>query len=129
MASGANKVQAAITNPTIGELGNNVESAQSGNLFVQYFLVIWNALITVGAIAVLVYFLWGAIEWIVSAGDNAKVEAARNKMTQSAIGLLILVSAYTIIGFASNLLFGADFNILNPTFVAPQYQTFIPTGG
>lgn len=108
---------ADITNPATGNLGSNTADAKSGNLFVTYFLQIWNALITVGALAVLLYFLWGAIGWITSGNDKGKIEEARNRMFNAFIGLFLLVAAYTIIGFISNILFGADFNILQPTIV------------
>lgn len=115
----ASVVKGQVINPVIGEFGTNVEEAESGGLFVAYFLVIWNAIISIGALAVLVYFLWGAFEWITSAGDSGKLQTARNRMLHAFVGLLLLVSAYTIIGFISELLFGENFNILIPTFWAP----------
>lgn len=114
------RAQAQLQNPVVGEFGNNVEQARSGGLFVGYFLIIWNALISVGALAVLVYFLWGAFEWITSAGDSAKLQTSRNRMIHAFVGLLLLVSAYTIIGFISQLFFGENFNILVPTFWTPN---------
>lgn len=111
---------AAITNPAVGLMGSDATAAANGSLFVGYALVLWNALISIGALAVLVYFLWGAFEWITSAGDSGKMEGARNKMLHAFIGLLLLISAYTIIGFLSTLFFGTNFNILIPTFFTPQ---------
>lgn len=105
-----------IKNPPIGSLGNSPAEAKSGNLFVGYFLNLWNVLITVGALAVLLFFLWGAISWITSSGDKGKMEEARNRMFNAVVGMLLLVSAYTIIGFISNALFGQEFNILRPSF-------------
>lgn len=121
-------VHAAITNPAVGDLGNDTEGATNGSLFVGYFLVLWNAAISIGALAVLVYFLWGAFEWITSAGDSGKIEGARNKMLHAFIGLLLLISAYTIIGFLSTVFFGKNFNILIPTFFTPGNEN-APTGG
>lgn len=103
-----------LTNPAIDILGDSPEEASTGVTFMAYFLRIWNTIITVGAILVLVYFLWGAIEWITSGGDSGKLEAARGKMLHAFIGMLLLVSAYTIIGFISYLFFGENFNILQP---------------
>lgn len=105
-----------LTNPTIGKLGDSPSEAKSGNLFVSYFLNIWNVLITVGALAVLLFFLWGAISWITSSGDKGKMEEARNRMFNAFVGMFLLVTAYTIIGFISTLLFGQEFNILKPSF-------------
>lgn len=107
---------AAIINPVTGELGNDAEKAASGATFVDYFTTLWNSAITFGAISVLIMFLWGAIDWITAEGDSGKVEKARNKIIQSIIGLLILVSSFVIIGFISQLLFGEEFSILNLSF-------------
>ena len=109
-------VIAQITNPVTGSLGDDAEKAASGETFVSYFVSLWNTIISVGGIIVLVNFLWGALEWITAGGDASKIEKARNKIVQSVIGLLILVSSFVIIGFISELFFGEDFSILNLSF-------------
>lgn len=119
--------QAAITNPVIGNLGNNPEQAKTGATFLTYFVTLWRAGINIGALLVLLYFAWGSIEWISSGGDKGKVEAARMKMTNAAVGIIILVSGFTIIGFFSNLVFGNDFNLLKLTF--PTATTSSGTAG
>jgi hypothetical protein len=108
-----------ITNPAIGALGNDYDGAISGSLFTGFFITIWQALISVGALTVIVYFLWGGYEWIYAGGDSAKVQKARDKMTQAAIGMIILVSSFVIIGFISTLFFGTNFDILNPIVPKP----------
>lgn len=113
-------VHAEINNPVIGTWGDDATVATGGGLFSRYFITIWNAVISVGAIIVLVYFIWGAVEWMTSSGDKAKLESARNRMLHAAIGIFLLVTAYTIIGFISNLLFGEEFNILRPVFILPD---------
>lgn len=107
---------AAIVNPVTGDLGNDATKAASGVTFVDYFTTIWNSFTILGAIAVLIMFLWGALEWITAGGDSSKIEKARNRITQSMLGLLVLVSAFVIIGFVSQLFFGEEFSILNLTF-------------
>ncbi|MBP7768518.1 hypothetical protein KA082_01660 [Candidatus Woesebacteria bacterium] len=108
---------AAITNPATGTLGNNETKAQSGDLFVTYLVRIWGNIVTVAAILVLFYFVWGAIDWISGAGEKGKLEAARNKMMNAFIGLLILISTYTAVGFIGSLFFGTEFDILKPIFI------------
>jgi hypothetical protein len=110
------KAQAQITNPAIDSaLGNNIDSAEDGTLFTDYFLRVWNGLITIGALMVIIMFLWGAIGWITAGGDAAKVQKSRDRMVQSVIGLIILVGSFTLIGFISTTFFGTDFEILNLT--------------
>jgi hypothetical protein len=113
---------AQITNPAIpgqwgGANGATARDAESGYLFSLYFLRTWNALSAVGALLVIGYFIWAAFDWLTSAGEKGKLESARNKMIQSVIGLIILVSLYTIIGVISDIFFGTEFNILSPTFI------------
>lgn len=113
-------VQAAINNPalneTLGGTANNAATAEDGTVFVTYFIVLWRGVIAVGSLLVLVYFMWGAIEWITAAGEAGKITKARDKITQAVIGLIMLISAFAIIGFLSSLFFGPDFNLLNITF-------------
>lgn len=58
------------------------------------------AAMVVAAIAAFAFMLWGAVEWITSAGDKSKMESARNKITNSIIGLIVLaavVAIYTVL--------------------------------
>ncbi|PIY80947.1 MAG: hypothetical protein COY80_00045 [Candidatus Pacebacteria bacterium CG_4_10_14_0_8_um_filter_42_14] len=109
-------VFAEIQNKTIGILGDDSAKAASGVTFTYYFIVLWRSAITIGGLAVIILFLQGGIEWITAGGDSGKIESARNRLTQSAIGLFILVSSFTIIAYVSQLFFGTNFTILNLTF-------------
>ena len=51
----------------------------------------------VGSLAVVIYFIWGAAEWILSGGDKEKVANARKRMTHALIGLALLALSYFII--------------------------------
>jgi NADH:ubiquinone oxidoreductase subunit 6 (subunit J) len=111
--SRAGNAMAQLTNPVVGgALGSDVERANSGSLFAEYFVSIWSSVIGIGAIIVLVFFIWGAIEWITSGGDKGKLENARNKITQAIVGLIILVGSFVILGFISDTFFGESFDLL-----------------
>jgi len=111
------KVAAQITNPAVaGPLGNNAEAAASGKSFTIYFVQLWQAAIAVGGLAVLFFFVWGAVEWITAGGDSGKIEKARDKITQSVIGMVILVASFTIIGVINTIFFGDSINLLAPEF-------------
>jgi hypothetical protein len=109
--------QTGITNPAIGIYGKDPNAAKAGTSFAGYVAIMWKAMISIGALLVLLYFVWGAIDWITAAGDKGKMEGARNKMLNAFIGLLLLVSSYTIIAFVGWLFFGTEFNILQPIFI------------
>ena len=107
-------VYAAIENPVVGDLGTN-EGAADGSKFINYVVYLWRAAMILGALAVIVYFILGAFEWITASGDQNKIQTAISKITNSAIGLVLLVSSFVIIGFISRLVFGNNFNILQLT--------------
>lgn len=115
--------QGGIKNPVIGKLGDDVSRANSGALFVSYFINLWRVVISLGSVLVMVYFIWGSIDWITSGGDKGKTEAARNKITQAAIGLIVLVSSFTLVGFIGKLFFGTDFDVLKLTLPTPAGGT------
>lgn len=62
-----------------------------------------------------IYFLFvlaiAAFNWMSAAGDEGKVQKARDSMTNGLIGLVILVAVYSIAGVVGTML-GID--ILNP---------------
>ncbi|OGY19051.1 MAG: hypothetical protein A2900_00895 [Candidatus Chisholmbacteria bacterium RIFCSPLOWO2_01_FULL_50_28] len=44
----------------------------------------------------LLYFIWGAFRWLTSGGDKAQVENARSKITNAAIGLVLIAATWAI---------------------------------
>lgn len=44
----------------------------------------------IATILVLLYLIWGALEWITASGDQSKLQKARDKITQSIIGIIVL---------------------------------------
>lgn len=106
--------QAAITNPVIGNLGTS-EGTSDGSKFIGYTVYLWKVSINLGALAVIVFFVWGAFEWITAGSDSKKTETARSRMTNAIIGLVILVSSFTILSFVSKIFFGKDFDLLKLT--------------
>jgi hypothetical protein len=72
---------------------------------------IYGFLTIVAGLAFILWFVLGSIDWIMSSGDQQKLEGARNKMTSAAIGLIIVVASYAIIGIVGQVV---GFDILNP---------------
>ena len=103
-----------ITNPALSEDYTDYQGATSGKLFAYFFVRFWNVIIIVGAFAFMINFIVAAYEWLGAGGDKSKLQKAQERITQGLIGLIILVSSYTIIGFISYIAFGEEFNILNP---------------
>ncbi len=68
-----------------------------GNIITIVFIV--------AIILALAYLIWGGIKWVLSGGDKAKVDAARQAIVAAIVGLVIVFLAYFII------------NIVVPIFV------------
>lgn len=102
---------ATITNTAVPGGGGG----DQGHQFAVTIGTLWQTIIIVGGLAFMMYFLWGAVNWILSGGEKGKLEEAKNHITQGLIGLAILVASYVIIKFLQAAL-GIDLlNITWPT--------------
>ncbi len=93
--------QLAITLDIAGEANTQgLQGAQYHNSsdggFGVFFGGMMRAAMTVAAILVFAFLIWGAIEWITSAGDKGKMESARNKISNAIVGLVILAAVTAI---------------------------------
>jgi hypothetical protein len=61
-----------------------------------YITSLLSAVMVIGTLMLLMYLLWGGIEWISAGGDSGKIQKARDKITQSVIGLIVLASTLAI---------------------------------
>lgn len=71
------------------------------NIITDIGLLISNAvslLMIIAAVATFLYLVWGGLEWITSGGEKAGTEAAKSKITNAFIGLIIVFSAWAIMG-------------------------------
>ncbi|PIY80948.1 MAG: hypothetical protein COY80_00050 [Candidatus Pacebacteria bacterium CG_4_10_14_0_8_um_filter_42_14] len=100
------------------------DAATSTNAFTileKFFSNLLGILTVLGSIFFIVNFILGAFSWITAGGESGKIETARNRMMQSAIGLVIIVAAYGIVGIIGTIV-GID--ILNP---AKMLIELVPT--
>lgn len=102
-------ISQAITNPAIPA----VFGQGSGNAALTSVIVtLWRTAITLGGIALLIMLIIGALEWITAGGDKGKIQAARDRITQSIIGMLVLAGTVAISVFISGIL-GINLLMLN----------------
>ena len=80
------------------------ESAVAGALIAPWVSVILQSIMIVGILSVLIFLVWGSVEWISAGGEKTKVEEARNKITGSILGLLVLASSVAIFSVIQNIL-------------------------
>lgn len=103
--------QPEIINEAIRNIITTQKTPGAGLAF--YIAQLWKTVIVVGGLAFLLYTVWGGIEWMMAGGDKNAIEEARHKITNSLIGLALLVATYAIVSFI-----GAAFKIdlLKPVF-------------
>ena len=111
---------AQITNPAIGPgFGGDpadAADASSGMIFSVLFIRFWQMIIVIGTIAVLVYFVWGALDWIIAGGDSSKIQKGRDRIIQAVIGMIILAGSFAIISFINNVFFAGTVDLLQISF-------------
>lgn len=86
---------AAVEEITLGanQPGGVKTTTSVGNIISNFLLIMF----IVGGLAVLVFILWGAMDWITAGGDKEKLSNARKKIVNSLIGLAILALAGFIV--------------------------------
>lgn len=97
-----------VDNEWTNNVDTNAGALSTMELIISSMLGLLTAL---GGIFFIYTFLQGALSWISAGGDSGKIQKARDQMIQGAIGLIILVAAYAIIGVIGTVV-GID--ILTP---------------
>lgn len=97
--------------------------AQTGTELAHSFVARINAvilfpLITLLTAVALVYFLWGGFQYVYNASNDTKRAAGKQHMIWGVIGLLVMLSAYSILSIAANTI-GVDTDQYNRP---PQFQ-------
>jgi hypothetical protein len=65
-------------------------------------------LLFVAVLLAFFFLILGGIQWITSGGDKAGMEAARNKITQAIVGLIIVGASWAVMILIQKFL-GVDF--------------------
>lgn len=95
-----------IENPVLNPLEGSFAEVEKNPLGF-FFVRLWQTIVIVGAIAMILFIIWGAMDWLMSEGDKEKITKARNKITHALIGLGLLVLSYAIVVFLKSV-FGLD---------------------
>lgn len=120
--------QAAKNQGVIGSSEYNPEDTSAGfGSFIGRMLTI---VVFIAALALLIMLLWGAIEWIAAGGDKSKIEKARNRITQSIIGMIVLAAVIALFSLLQTTLNFRVFNISGGTSGGSNYgsSTCLVTG-
>lgn len=99
-----------VTNPA---LGPGIVGLSAGAGLAFYIAQLWKTVVIVGGLAVMLFMIWGGIQWLMAGGDKAKLEEAHHKISNSLIGLGVLVASYAVIYFVGAVL---KIDLLKPVF-------------
>lgn len=87
-----------IYGPSGVPVGGLTDAGPNGTVSGQ--TIIQNGITIVIALAIvlaLFFLIWGGIQWIMSAGDKHKIDAARTRIMYALIGLLIIFFSFFIV--------------------------------
>ena len=89
----------------------NTLTSDTGSTLHQFISTIITSLSVIASIAFAVYFILGGLKWITAGDKEQSIKEAKDQMVHSALGLIVVVVAYFIIGIIGSIL-GID--ILSP---------------
>ncbi len=92
--------------------GNNISAPSGipsggfGTSGVSVIQVALTILFVLADVAALAFVIFAGIQWVISGGDKQKIQAARNRLIYSIIGLIVITLSFFIVQVVSNLIFG-----------------------
>lgn len=96
----------------VGKFQPRISSSASTKIYLGEFLsTLITAFTVIASLAFVIYFIMGAFKWITSSGDKNAVEEGKSQLTQGALGLIVVIISYFVVGLLGGVL-GID--ILNP---------------
>jgi len=87
--------------PGIGTFGDDVSTALA-KLFetgIRLFII-------VAGIVLIIYLLWGSFDWITSGGDKERLAKAQSKITNAAIGMVLIFVMLSVWGLITGNILG-----------------------
>jgi hypothetical protein len=95
--------------------GNDLVTSAQGITFAGLVSGGLSLILVVAAIVFFFILVIGGVKWIMSGGDKAHTEAARNQITAALVGLVIVFAAWAIAGLLGTFLNIDIFNLTVPT--------------
>lgn len=84
-----------------------------------FFSNLFQLLTVIAGLWVLLNIVLAGFEYISSQGDSGAHAKVREKVTNSVLGIVLIVSAYTIVAIIGLLFFGEANYFLQPTLITP----------
>ncbi len=83
-----------VPEPIKGFLGNDPNGAGGISIFLSNLIKLFYS---VAAIVLIFMMLWGAFEWLTSGGDKEKIAAARGRIINAIIGIILFAATFAVI--------------------------------
>ena len=71
--------------------------------FGEIISIVTNLLLGIAGSIAVIFIIVGGIQYATSAGDDGRVQSAKNTILNAVIGLVITVMAYAIVNFLLNI--------------------------
>ncbi|MFH1561761.1 MAG: hypothetical protein ABID04_04275 [Patescibacteria group bacterium] len=97
----------------LGPLGLNKNPSEGGNVFVATMSMLIGIFTIVAAIWFLIRVIMAGYNWMNAGGDSNKISDAQSQLTNSLIGLVLVISAIFLLSLVGHIFGGIDFLNLN----------------
>lgn len=77
-------------------LGTAIQGVNTVSSFSEYISLLYAFLIPVASLIAVIMMMVGGLEWMLSAGNPTRIEKAKSRITNALIGVVLLLSAYSI---------------------------------
>ena len=94
---GLGEYQSVADSGQFESYGNPASGPLSAQNILDIITEIRNFLIVLGIIVVVIFVIWGGVDYISSRGDEAKVEAAKQKIIVAVIGAAIILMVFILL--------------------------------
>ena len=82
----------------------NTLTSDTGSILHQFISTIITSLSVIAGLAFAIYFILGGIKWITAGDKEQTIKEARDQMVHAALGLIVVVVAYFVIGIIGSVL-------------------------
>lgn len=118
-----------IGNPALGDLGSTFEG-QGGATFLEAVIRTGITIVfSIGFLFFIFMLLTGGIDWIRAGADKSQLEAARGKLSNALVGLVVLVAGFALIRLIEAVFTIDILNITIPTLLSTGGQPAAGGGG
>jgi len=107
----SSKLITAIENPNTPWGKPIVEGESNLPKFIGNML---QAILVLTALLTLFYLIWGGIDWLTAEGDAEKLTAARKKLINAVVGLVLLTAVWALWQMAAINFLGINMNLPTP---------------